>query len=107
VIDFRIERAWSRDGYNIWVIDHSERGSFIWEPITISLREINDTERLPDPTLHIDGVKGRELIDAARKAFAGVEWFNREELNATARIEKAMQAHIDSLKLVVDRVVRP
>lgn len=106
MIDFRIQRSWSRNGTDIWLIDRQNNRSFIAEPIELKFREMKTHEMLPEPTIFIDEMQGKEIFEAARKSFASAEWIDKDEWSAHNKIQKAMQAHIDSLKLVVDRTVK-
>lgn len=108
MIDFRIERSWSRhDGYDIWVLKRSENGrSHLLKPTVLEFQEMPEAFRLPEPSLQVQGELGRELITAARTAFAEMQWYDKKDMSHHAKVESAMQAHIDSLKMVVDRTVR-
>lgn len=107
MIDFRIERGWSFDGYQGWVLDYRGDKGFIAKPIEFEWVELNPTATLPEPTFRMNGPLAREFLDATRKALAGFTHFDsKEDYEASRRIEKAMQAHIDSLKLVVDRALK-
>lgn len=109
MIEIRVERDWSRrDGLKIWVMKWHEGGkTSVMKPTDLEFVEMeSDTFLLPQPSIQMGGVMGRELFDAAKVAFADADWINKSELNHHAKVEKAMQAHIDSLKLVVDRTVK-
>lgn len=104
--DFRIERSWSRDGYNVWILSYENNQIHIAKPIEIEFQPHTDGHVFPEPTLKIDGVSGRMLLDATKRALSNVSWFSKEELETHAKVEKAMKDHIDSLKLVIDRVIK-
>ncbi len=106
MIDFRIERAWERDGYNIWVIERRQTASYIAKPIVFEFEKMEECQLLPSPSLKMDGILGREMVLAARKAFSGIHMISKEDLETHAKVEKAMQDHINSLKLVVDRTIK-
>lgn len=107
MIDFRVERGWSFDGFQVWLIEHRNGKSFIAKPINLEFVEISEGGHLPEPTLKLSGIFAREFIPQAKKALAGLTSFDdKEEYEVSRRVEKAMQAHIDSLKLVVDRSIR-
>jgi hypothetical protein len=107
MIDFRIERGWSFDGYQAWIIEHRNGQSYIARPIELEFVPIPDGSALPEPTLKLGGPFAKEFLAQAKKALAGFNSWDKKEYEVSARIEKAMQAHIDSLKLVVDRALKP
>lgn len=105
MFEFRIERSWSHIGYSIWLLDRRHDATYIADPIQLSMRKLNETEMMPAPTLILKESDAKEILESARKEFAAQRWIDKNEWDAHARIEKAMQGHIDSLKLVVDRVI--
>lgn len=109
MIKLRIDRDWgSRDGWNIWVIDHRGDNAFVANPIELKFSEMGSNAfMLPEPTFRAGGAAGLELLQELRRAIAGFEYFqDKEDFDASKRIEKAMQDHIDSLKLVVERTLK-
>jgi hypothetical protein len=106
MIDFRIERDWSYNGYQAWVIEHRNGRSYIAEPVELKFKELSERHLLPEPTLRVEGIFAKEFIPQLKKALAGFNTWEKDEYEVSARIEKAMQAHIDSLKLVVDRALK-
>lgn len=107
MIDFRIERGLSFDGYQAWIIDYRHDGqTLIAKPLELEFVKHDKWNMLPEPSLRITGPLGREFLLAARKSLAEFNTWDKESYEVSARIEKAMQAHIDSLKLVVERIVK-
>lgn len=106
MIDFRVERGWAFDGYQAWIIEHRNNRSYIAKPVEFEFVELPEGALYPDPTLKLSGPLAREFMSAAKKALAGFTVWDKEDYEASARIEKAMQAHIDSLKMVVERIVK-
>lgn len=106
MISFRVQRGWSYDGYQAWVIEYKNGKTYIAEPIELKFVEHPEAIRFPEPTLRIGGVFADEFLKEAKKALAGFTPFDdKEEYENAKRVEKAMQAHIDSLKLVIDRTL--
>ena len=106
MIDFRIERGWSFDGHQMWIIEYRNGKTYIAKPFEIEFVELPERCGLPEPTLKIQGPLARELLLQIRKAVAGYHQLDdKEDYENSKRVEKAMQAHIDSLKLVVDRTI--
>lgn len=105
---FRIDKSFASDSYNIWIIEHDVNGKAkVAKPISIEFEEVIEGQLLPEPTLSINGQRAKEWIPELKKSLAGYTMFDdKEEYETAKRVEKAMQAHIDSLKLVVDRVVK-
>lgn len=109
MIDFRIERGWSFDGYQMWILDYRGNQGFICKPFQLEFVPIEEGRLLPKPSFEISGSLALDLLPQIKKRLAGFHspaWSNKEEYDASSKIEKAMQAHIDSLKLVVDRTVK-
>lgn len=106
MIQFRAERGWSFDGYQAWILDYRNGQTYIAKPVKLEFEPHPEGHILPEPTLQIRADIARELIPQLKKSLAGFTWFDdKEDYEVAKRVEKAMQAHIDSLKLVVDRVV--
>lgn len=105
MIDLRIERGWSFDGYQLWIIERRNGKSFIAKPIDLEFIEIQDGSFLPEPTLKIDGILGKELLIEAKKALAGFNYLDKESYDVSSKIEKKMQDHIDSLKMVIENTL--
>lgn len=105
-MEFRIERGWSFDGYQAWLLDYRNGRSYIAKPIDLTFEELPEGLMLPEPTLKMNGPFAEEFLLEARKAIAGFNTWDKENYEVSARIEKAMQAHIDSLKLVVERALK-
>lgn len=106
MIRIRAERGWSFDGFQMWFIRDQNNRTYIAKPFKLEFVEIDATQLLPEPSFRCTGQIACEMVPALRKALAGMSWFeDKEDYEASKRIEKAMQAHIDSLKLVVDRVI--
>lgn len=96
------------DGYQMWIMEYRNGRGYMVEPIELKFKEVPEGYLAPEPTLRIDGDMARDLIPELKKAVAGLNWFeDKEDYEASKRIENAMQAHIDSLKLVVDRTLIP
>ncbi len=108
MIDLRVDNSWSRLGFNVWIIDRRpDNACYIAKPTVLDFAPIEDGHILPEPTFFLNAHLAKEVIPALRRTLAGITWFeDKEDYEASKRIEKAMQAHIDSLKLVVDRVVK-
>lgn len=108
MIDFRVERGWSFDGYQGWILDHRNGKTYICKPVVLEFVEIEETSKLPSPTFTMDGIFAREFIPAVKKALSGLHTFfdKPEEYEHSKRIEKFMQAHIDTLKEVVSKVLK-
>lgn len=107
MIDFRIERGWSFNGYQSWILEHRNGKTYIAKPFDIEFVEIEEGCVLPEPSFKCHAIFAKEFFPALKKALAGYTSLDdKEDYEASKRIEKAMQAHIDSLKLVVDRVVK-
>lgn len=108
MIEFRIERGWSFDGYQMWVMEYRNGKAYVAKPFELEFVELEDGIKLPEPTLKINGILARELLPSVRKALAGYDRYDsKEDYEAARRVEKAMQDHIDSLNLVVNRAVKP
>lgn len=108
MIKLRVDRDWTRrDGFNVWLMEYRSERTHVAQPFALEFKELPEYSLLPEPSLRLAGDFGRELVDEARKALAGLELFSKEELAVHAKVEKAMQAHIDSLRLVVERTVKP
>lgn len=106
MIDFRIERGWSFDGYQAWIIERRNNHSFIAAPIELNFIPIEEGCQLPEPTLKLHGPLAKELIREAKKALSGFNTWEKENFEVSSRIEKAMQEHIDSLRLVVNNFLK-
>lgn len=108
MIEFRIERGWSFKGYQAWIIDRRNDASYIAKPIQLEFVKMEGSAfLLPEPTLTMEWPMSEEFVREAKKALSGFNTWDKENYEVSARIEKAMQAHIDSLKLVVERIVKP
>lgn len=103
---FRIERSFSKMGYNIWLLDYKNNQGFIAKPINLEFEQIDDGAILPEPTLFIDEFLARDLIPEVQKGLAGLNYLKKEDYDINCRVEKQMQSHIDSLKIVLDRVLK-
>jgi len=102
MINFRVERGWSFDGYNIWWIEHRNGKAYIAKPISIEFTEVEECHPLPEPTLKIKAIDAQELIPKVKNALMGFSFLDKKELESTEKTIKAMQDHIDSLKQIVD-----
>ncbi len=108
MIDFRVERGWSFDGHQMWIIEHRQGKTYVAKPFEIEFVEMGEGAILPEPSFKIHGSFARELLPSIKKALAGYTAYDdKEDYETAKRVEKAMQAHIDSLKLVVDRTTAP
>ncbi len=102
MIDFRIERGWSFEGHQMWILDHRNGKTYIAKPIELIFTELDEGVRLPEPTLRIAGPLATEFLSQVRKALAGYQSFDdADEYKVAKRVEKAMQDHINSLKTVL------
>lgn len=106
MITFRIERSYTSNGYNVWVVDHRKDRSYIWKPIKIENEVIEDGQRLPEPTFIIPEFEAQELIPALRKALLGLSWYDKEEYDTNKLVQKALEDHIASLRNVVEKILK-
>lgn len=102
MIQVRVDRNWNtRDGYSLWVFEHRDKASFVAKPMQIEFVELDNSISLPTPTLSVSGALGAELINSAKQSFAGMEWASKDDYSHFAKVEKAMQGHIESLKQII------
>lgn len=107
MIRFRAEKSFSRYGYDLWVMDDRRDGFYIAKPIKLEFEKHDEATLLPEPTWSVDEFMAKDLIPELRKTLAGFNWMNdKEDYDQLSRVQKLMQAHIDSLKSVVDKVVK-
>ncbi len=107
MIQFRAERGWSFDGYQAWVIEYRNDRSYVAKPMELIFEELPEMHSMPEPTIKIQGPLVMELIPQLRKALAGFDHWSKEDYDQAKRVETAMQAHIDSLRMVVQRTIPP
>lgn len=106
-IEFRVERGWSFFGYQAWILDYRDGKTHIAKPMEMEFVPVEEAAQLPEPSLKISHQLAIEFIPKLKKALAGITWPNdKEDYEVQKRVESAMQSHIDSLKLVVDRIVK-
>lgn len=106
MIQFRVERGWSFDGYQAWILEYRNGKSYVVKPMEMIFKELPDGNLLPEPSIKISGPLAMTIIPELKKALAGFDWLNKDEYDQSKRVEKAMQEHINSLKVVVDRIVK-
>lgn len=107
MIKLRLERGWSFDGYQLWIMDYRGEESYVAKPITLEFVKVPFNYQLPEPTLLLPAMLGNELLCEARKTLAGYSMLDdKEDYEISKRVEKEMKAHIDSLKLVIDRTLK-
>jgi len=103
----KVERDWGNRSVNIWLGDYRGRQTFVAKPIQLVFEPHQEDAILPEPTLRLDEDLARVLLPELKKSLAGFTLFDdKEEYETAKRVEKAMQAHIDSLKLVVERTIK-
>lgn len=107
MVRFRVEHAWHQGAVYLWIIETRGGKNFIGKPIDIEFTEIDECANLPEPTFKLTSAQAKEWIPEIKKSLAGYTLFDdKEDYETAKRVEKAMQAHIDSLKLVVERAVK-
>ena len=105
MVDFRVERSWSHDGYNIWIYEQRSDGVYVCQPVELNFIKLEEAQALPPASLKLNGAFSRAALPALQSALAGMQWFNKEDIDVASRVQKAMQAHIDSLKSVLDKTL--
>lgn len=107
MFDVRLEKNVLTGGVSIWIFVRGKNGNhFCMEPVQLKLVPMPENYRLPDPTIQFDFAEAEEIIPALKRELAGFSSFDdKEEYYSAKRVEKAMQAHIDSLKLVVEKTL--
>ena len=107
MIRVRLERGYSFNGLQMWIMEDRGDRCFMAQPTEIVFKEVSPSALLPQATFSIRNDLAHDLIPELKKALAGYTFFDdKEDLEASKRLEKAMQAHIDSLKMIVDRTVK-
>jgi hypothetical protein len=107
MIEFRVERGWAFDGYQGWVIDRRANGkAYILKPIAFEFVEIEEGERLPEPSFRIDGIFAQELLPSVKNGLNSLTWLEKEDPSVNKKLEIAMQDHINSLRSVVERLMK-
>lgn len=104
--EFRIQRSWNNGGYDLWIMEHRNDASYIWKPLRVEIEKLDEAQSLPEPTLKIPANLASDLFNSVQKAMSQLYWAKKEDYDVNAMIQKAMQAHIDSLKMVVERTVK-
>ena len=94
----KIEKSWCRDGYNIWLIDHSNGQTLIAKEIKIEFKPIEEGQMLPSETLFIPRNQASDFFRAFKDGLLESGYFEEKELKP---IIAAKDEHIDDLRKVI------
>lgn len=97
-IRLRVERAWGRDGFDLWVIDYRQDKAYFGKPVALEFEPIDDGAQVPVPTFFIDKHSLPEFLTALSDVLNHFQFITKDQLEQ--KQVAAMQAHLDDMRKI-------
>jgi hypothetical protein len=98
--EFRIQKSFSRQGYDIWVFRRVNGKTAVAKPLTIELGEPqSDVFLLPEPTLYLRNDDYESLAASLKKELVGNGWLPHAEMLEGEL--KATKLHLGDMQKLV------
>lgn len=109
MIKVRVERAWARDGYNLWIIEYDQfrKITRVAEPIILTMKELETGWQLPAPSLELASAPLGIAEDLLRGLVEGIMEAGLVPMTSkdNAKQVEAMEANLKDLREIVKPLI--
>lgn len=100
----RVERAWNRNGYNLWIMKYDGQRTTVAEPIELKMTELKDGWQLPIPTMELSSGPFGDAENFLRSLVEGIMEAGLVPMVSkdNAKQVEALEGNLKDLRKIID-----